>query len=53
MVPDDIVADVKAAPDASSRPSSSLAPVENIANQDVSMSDILQNTECTMNSMCL
>ena len=32
VVPDDIVADVKAAPDASSRPSSSLAPVENIAN---------------------
>jgi hypothetical protein len=53
VVPDDIVADVKATPDASSRPSSSLAPVENIANQDVSMSDILQNTECTMNSMCL
>ena len=37
VVPDDIVADVKVAPDASSRPSSSLAPVENIANRDVSM----------------
>jgi hypothetical protein len=37
VVPDDIIADVKAAPDASSRPSSSLAPVENIANRDVSM----------------
>ena len=37
VVPDDIVADVKAASDASSRPSSSLAPVENIANRDVSM----------------
>jgi hypothetical protein len=37
VVPDDIVADVKAAPDALSRPSSSLAPVENIANRDVSM----------------
>jgi hypothetical protein len=37
VVPDDIVADVKAAPDASSRPSSSLAPVETIANRDVSM----------------
>jgi hypothetical protein len=32
VVPDDIVADVKAAPDPSSRPCSSLAPVENIAN---------------------
>jgi hypothetical protein len=37
VVSDDIVVDVKAAPDASSRPSSSLAPVENIANRDVSM----------------
>jgi hypothetical protein len=37
VVPDDIVADVKAAPDASSRPSSSIAPAENIANRDVSM----------------
>jgi hypothetical protein len=32
VVSDDIVADVKADPDASSRPFSSLAPVENIAN---------------------
>jgi hypothetical protein len=30
-VPDDIVADVKAAPDSSSRPSSSVAPEKNIA----------------------
>jgi hypothetical protein len=37
VVPDDIVADVKAAPDASSRPSSSIAPAKNIANRDVSM----------------
>jgi hypothetical protein len=37
VVPDDIVADVRAAPNASSRPSSPLAPVENIANRDVSM----------------
>jgi chromosome segregation ATPase len=37
VVPDDIIADVKAAPDASSRPSSSIAPAENIANRDVSM----------------
>jgi hypothetical protein len=37
VVPDDIVADVKATPDASSRPSSSIAPAENIANRDVSM----------------
>jgi septal ring factor EnvC (AmiA/AmiB activator) len=37
VVPDDIVADVKAAPDASSRPSSSIAPAINIANRDVSM----------------
>jgi hypothetical protein len=36
-VPDDIVADVKAAPDAASRPSSSVAPVEDIASEDVSM----------------
>jgi hypothetical protein len=28
VVPDDIVADVKAAPDASSRPSSSIAPAK-------------------------
>jgi hypothetical protein len=31
VVPDDIVADVKAAPDASSRPSSSIAPTKDIA----------------------
>jgi hypothetical protein len=31
VVPDDIIADVKAAPDASSRPSSSIAPVKDIA----------------------
>jgi hypothetical protein len=31
IVPDDIVVDVKAAPDASSRPSSSIAPVKDIA----------------------
>jgi hypothetical protein len=37
VVPDDIVANVKAAPDASSRPSSSIAPTEKIANRDVPM----------------
>jgi hypothetical protein len=31
VVPDDIVADVKAAPGSSSRPSSSIAPEKNIA----------------------
>jgi hypothetical protein len=31
VVPNDIVADVKAAPDASSRPSSSIAPAKDIA----------------------
>jgi hypothetical protein len=31
VVPDDIVADVKATPDASSRPSSSIAPAKDIA----------------------
>jgi hypothetical protein len=31
VVPDDIVADVKVAPDASSRPSSSFAPAKDIA----------------------
>jgi hypothetical protein len=31
VVPDDVVADVKAAPDSSSRPSSSVAPKKNIA----------------------
>jgi hypothetical protein len=33
VVPDDIVADVKAAPDASSRPSSSVAPMKDIASK--------------------
>jgi hypothetical protein len=37
VVPDDFIANVKAAPDASSRPSSSIAPVKDIANKDVSM----------------
>jgi hypothetical protein len=37
VVLDDFVADVKAAPDASSRPSSSVAPVIDIASKDVSM----------------
>jgi hypothetical protein len=37
VVPDDIVADVKAALDASSCPSSSVAPVKDIANKDISM----------------
>jgi hypothetical protein len=37
VVPDDIVADVKAVPDASSHPSSSVAPVKDIANKDVLM----------------
>jgi hypothetical protein len=37
VVPDDIVADVKAAPDASSRPSYSVAPAKDIAGKDVSM----------------
>jgi hypothetical protein len=36
VVPDDIVADVKAAPNASSRPSS-VAPMKDIASKDVSM----------------
>jgi hypothetical protein len=36
-VPDDIVTDVKAAPDASSHSSSFVAPVKDIANKDVSM----------------
>jgi hypothetical protein len=31
VVPDDIVADVNAAPDSSSRPSSSVAPEKNVA----------------------
>jgi hypothetical protein len=37
VVPDDIIVDVKAAPDASSRPSSLIAPVKDIANRDVLM----------------
>jgi hypothetical protein len=37
VVPDDIIVDVKATPDASSQPSSSIAPVKDIANRDVSM----------------
>jgi hypothetical protein len=37
VVPDDIVADVKATPNASSRPSSSVTLVKDIANKDVSM----------------
>jgi hypothetical protein len=37
VVPDDIIADVKAAPDASSFPSSSVAPMKDIASKDVSM----------------
>jgi hypothetical protein len=37
VVPDDIVANVKAAPDASSRPSSSIALAKNIDSRDVSM----------------
>jgi hypothetical protein len=36
-VPDDIVADVKVALDAASRPSSSVAPVKDIASKDVLM----------------
>jgi hypothetical protein len=36
VVPDDIVADVKAAPDAASRPSSSVAPMKDTVCKDVS-----------------
>jgi hypothetical protein len=36
VVPDDIVADVKAAPDAGSRPSSSIAPAKDTVCKDVS-----------------
>jgi hypothetical protein len=36
VVPDDIVADVKAAPDAASRPSSSVAPAKDTVCKDVS-----------------
>jgi hypothetical protein len=53
VVPDDIVADVKAAPDASSRPSSSIAPAKKLPTETFRCSNILRNTECTMNSMCL
>jgi hypothetical protein len=35
VVPDDIVADVKAAPDAASRPSSSVAPVGDLRRPKV------------------
>jgi hypothetical protein len=35
-VPDDIVADVKATPDDASHPSSSVAPMKDIASKDVS-----------------
>ena len=37
VVPDDIVIDVKVAPDASSRPSSSIAPTKDLAGKDVSI----------------
>jgi hypothetical protein len=37
VVPNDIVTDVKATPDASSRPSSLIAPTKYIAGKDVSM----------------
>jgi hypothetical protein len=43
VVPDDIVADVKAAPNVSSRPSSSVAPVKDITSKDISMNDVMQN----------
>jgi hypothetical protein len=36
VVPDDIVADVKVAPDVSCHPSSSIVPVKDIASKDVS-----------------
>jgi hypothetical protein len=36
VVPDDIVADVKAAPEATSRPSSSVAPTKDTIYKDVS-----------------
>jgi hypothetical protein len=42
VVPDDIVADVKATPDASSRPSSSIAPEKDI----IAVVMFLENTEC-------
>jgi hypothetical protein len=37
VVPEDIVADVKAVPDVASRPSCSVAPVKDIASKDVLM----------------
>ena len=37
VVPDDIVADVRAAPDAASRPSSSIAPAKDAIRRDTSM----------------
>jgi hypothetical protein len=37
VVPDDIVADVKAVPDASSRPSSFVASAKDIASKDILM----------------
>jgi hypothetical protein len=36
VVPDDIVADVRATPDAASRPSSYVAPVKDVAGKDTS-----------------
>jgi hypothetical protein len=36
IVPDDIVADVRAAPDAASRPSSSVAPAKDAVCKDTS-----------------
>jgi hypothetical protein len=53
VVTDDIVADVKAAPDASSRPSSSVAPVKDIVTKMFRCSDVLPNIRCNMNSMCM
>jgi hypothetical protein len=44
VVPDDIVADVKAAPDASRRPSSSVAPVKDMLTKMFRHSDVLHNT---------
>jgi hypothetical protein len=63
VVPNDIVADVKAVPDASSCPSSSVAPMKDIANKDVSMQWCPAKHSfyrvsiffrgCNMNSMCM
>jgi hypothetical protein len=44
VVPDDIVADVKATPDASSRPSSLIAPAKTLPNKHVLL--CLEDTEC-------